>query len=113
MQRRIALLKLFSSRRAGSTKFVLMVGLHFVQLRERALAVESRFRILTISPKPMNSSKTLLALILTTALGFIAGPANAAITNITPSKDNSLYGYDLSPILIVDQYGRQPGSGTR
>jgi hypothetical protein len=31
---------------------------------------------------------------LTTALGFIASSANAAITNITPSKDNTLYEYD-------------------
>jgi len=29
-----------------------------------------------------------------TALGFIAGSANAAIINITPSKDNTLYEYD-------------------
>ena len=42
----------------------------------------------------MITSKTLLALILTTALGFIAGSANAAIINITPSKDNTLYEYD-------------------
>lgn len=31
---------------------------------------------------------------LTTALGFIAGSANAAIINITPSKDNTLYEYN-------------------
>ena len=42
----------------------------------------------------MITSKTLLAIILTTALGFIAGSANAAIINITPSKDNTLYEYD-------------------
>src|SRR5437016_12681285 len=42
----------------------------------------------------MFTSKTLLALILTTALGFVAGSANAAIINITPSKDNTLYQYD-------------------
>ncbi len=42
----------------------------------------------------MITSKTLLALILTTALGFIADSANAAIINITPSKDNTLYEYD-------------------
>ena len=42
----------------------------------------------------MINSKTLLALILTTALGFIASSANAAIINITPSKDNTLYEYN-------------------
>jgi hypothetical protein len=42
----------------------------------------------------MYTSKTLLALILTTALGFVADSANAAIINITPSKDNTLYQYD-------------------
>jgi hypothetical protein len=42
----------------------------------------------------MITSKTLLALILTTALGLVAGSMNAAITNITPSKDNTLYEYD-------------------
>ena len=42
----------------------------------------------------MFASKTLLALILTTALGFVASLANAAIINITPSKDNTLYQYD-------------------
>ena len=42
----------------------------------------------------MVTSKTLLALILTTALGFVASLANAAIINITPSKDNTLYQYD-------------------
>src|SRR6266481_6533648 len=42
----------------------------------------------------MITSKTLLAIILTTAFGFIAGSANAAIINITPSKDNTLYEYD-------------------
>jgi hypothetical protein len=31
---------------------------------------------------------------LMTAFGFIAGSANAAIINITPSKDNTLYEYD-------------------
>jgi hypothetical protein len=41
----------------------------------------------------MIKSKTLFAIILTTALGFIAGSANAAIINITPSKDNTLYEY--------------------
>ncbi len=42
----------------------------------------------------MITSKTLLAIILTTAFGFIAGSANATIINITPSKDNTLYEYD-------------------
>ena len=42
----------------------------------------------------MIRSKVLFALILTTALGFIAGSVNAAIINITPSKDNTLYEYD-------------------
>ena len=43
----------------------------------------------------MSSSKTSLALILTTALGCIAaGSANAAIINIMPSKDNTLYEFD-------------------
>src|SRR5882724_6662283 len=42
----------------------------------------------------MITSKTLVAIILTTALGFLAGSANAAIINITPSKDNTLYEYD-------------------
>src|SRR6266481_8319022 len=42
----------------------------------------------------MITSKTLLAILLTTAFGFIAGSANAAIINITPSKDNTLYEYD-------------------
>ena len=41
----------------------------------------------------MIKSKTLFAIILTTALGFIAGSAKAAIINITPSKDNTLYEY--------------------
>ncbi len=43
----------------------------------------------------MRSSKTLLALILTTILGCIAvSSANAAIINIMPSKDNTLYEFD-------------------
>ena len=42
----------------------------------------------------MNNFKTLLALIFTTALGLIASSANAAIINVTPSKDNTLYEYD-------------------
>ena len=42
----------------------------------------------------MITSKTLLAIILTTAFGFIANSANSAIINITPSKDNTLYEYD-------------------
>jgi hypothetical protein len=42
----------------------------------------------------MIASKTLLALILTTALGLVAGSTNAAIINTTPSKDNTLYQYD-------------------
>jgi hypothetical protein len=42
----------------------------------------------------MINSKSLRALILTAALGFIASSANAAIINITPSKDNTLYEYD-------------------
>jgi len=43
----------------------------------------------------MRSSKTLLALILTTALGWTAATsARAAIINITPSKDNTLYEFD-------------------
>ena len=41
----------------------------------------------------MIRSKILFALILTTVLGFVAGSANAAIINITPSKDNTLYEY--------------------
>ena len=45
----------------------------------------------------MRSSKTLLAVILTTALGFIvASSANAGIINIMPSKDNTLYEYVAS-----------------
>jgi hypothetical protein len=39
-------------------------------------------------------SKTLLAIILTTALGLLAGLTNAAVISITPSKDNTLYEYD-------------------
>src|SRR6266446_4232680 len=43
----------------------------------------------------MRSSKTLLALILTAALGCTAASSvNAAITNIFPSKDNTLYEFD-------------------
>jgi hypothetical protein len=42
----------------------------------------------------MITSKTLLAIILTTAFGFIANSAKAGIINITPSKDNTLYEYD-------------------
>jgi hypothetical protein len=43
----------------------------------------------------MRSSKTLLALILTTALGWTAASsARAAIISIMPSKDNTLYEYD-------------------
>jgi hypothetical protein len=43
----------------------------------------------------MRSLKTSLALILTTALGYIAATStNAAIINIMPSKDNTLYEYD-------------------
>src|SRR5712691_1178996 len=42
----------------------------------------------------MITSKTLLAIILTTAFGFIASSVNANIINITPSKDNTLYEYD-------------------
>jgi hypothetical protein len=43
----------------------------------------------------MRSSKILLALILTTALGLTAASsANAAIINIVPSKDNTLYEFD-------------------
>lgn len=42
----------------------------------------------------MFTSKTLLALILTTALNFVAGSAKAAIISITSSKDNTLYQYD-------------------
>src|SRR6266508_4068945 len=43
----------------------------------------------------MKNSKTLLALILTTALGCTAASsASAAIINIFPSKDNTLYEYD-------------------
>ena len=45
----------------------------------------------------MRSSKTLLALILTTTLGCIAASSvNAAIINIMPSKDNTLYEYDAA-----------------
>jgi hypothetical protein len=43
----------------------------------------------------MRSSKISLAFILTTALGCIAASsANAAIINIMPSKDNTLYEFD-------------------
>jgi len=43
----------------------------------------------------MKNSKTLLALILTTALGCTAASsASSAIINIFPSKDNTLYEYD-------------------
>jgi hypothetical protein len=43
----------------------------------------------------MRSSKTLLALIFTTALGWTAASsARAAIINIMPSKDNTLYEFD-------------------
>ena len=42
----------------------------------------------------MIRTKIFFALILTTAFGLIAGSANAAIINITPSKDNTLYEYD-------------------
>ena len=42
----------------------------------------------------MIKSKTLFAIILTTALGFIAGSTHAAIISIAPSKDNTLYEYD-------------------
>ena len=43
----------------------------------------------------MRSSKILLALILTAALGCTAASSmNAAITNIFPSKDNTLYEFD-------------------
>jgi hypothetical protein len=42
----------------------------------------------------MKRSDLLFALMLMTAFGFIAGSANAAIINITPSKDNTLYEYD-------------------
>jgi hypothetical protein len=42
----------------------------------------------------MIRSKIFFALVLTTALGFIASSASAAIINITPSKDNTLYEYD-------------------
>ncbi|MFZ0917652.1 MAG: DNRLRE domain-containing protein [Candidatus Udaeobacter sp.] len=43
----------------------------------------------------MRKSKTLLALILTATLGCTAGrSASAAIINIMPSKDNTLYQYD-------------------
>jgi hypothetical protein len=43
----------------------------------------------------MRSSKALLALILTTALGWAAASsAGAAIINIFPSKDNTLYEFD-------------------
>ena len=42
----------------------------------------------------MKRFSILFALILTIALGFIAGSANPATINITPSKDNTLYEYD-------------------
>src|SRR2546423_2374075 len=42
----------------------------------------------------MKRSNLLFAVILTTAVGFVACSANAAIINITPSKDNTLYEYD-------------------
>src|SRR5437870_11827036 len=43
----------------------------------------------------MRSSKTSLALILTTALGCIAATLTMAATiSIMPSKDNTLYEYD-------------------
>jgi hypothetical protein len=43
----------------------------------------------------MTASKTLLAILVITALGFAgARPVSANIINITPSKDNTLYEYD-------------------
>src|SRR2546429_912068 len=42
----------------------------------------------------MKRSNLLFAVILTTAVGFVACSVNAAIINITPSKDNTLYEYD-------------------
>src|SRR5437870_11353661 len=45
----------------------------------------------------MRSSKTLLALILTTALGCTAATLTIAATiSIMPSKDNTLYEYDAA-----------------
>ena len=65
-------------RTPKSAKFILMRRDYFVQLWERALVAASRFRKLTKS-KSMICSKTLVALILMTALGFIAGSMNAQI----------------------------------
>jgi hypothetical protein len=42
----------------------------------------------------MKRPHLLFAVILTTAVGFVAGSLNGAIINITPSKDNTLYEYD-------------------
>src|SRR5436190_2283376 len=42
----------------------------------------------------MITSKTLLPLILTAALGLVAGSMNAATISIIPIKDNTLYEYD-------------------
>lgn len=42
----------------------------------------------------MKRPHLLFAVILTTAVGLVAGSLNGAIINITPSKDNTLYEYD-------------------
>jgi hypothetical protein len=43
----------------------------------------------------MITSKTLVAILVLSALGFVGRTSvSAAITNITPSKDNTLYEYD-------------------
>jgi hypothetical protein len=42
----------------------------------------------------MKRAHLLFAVILTTAVGLVAGSLNGAIINITPSKDNTLYEYD-------------------
>lgn len=42
----------------------------------------------------MRSSKTILAVTLAAAVGFIASSISAAIINISPSKDNTLYEYN-------------------
>ena len=42
----------------------------------------------------MKRSHLLFAVVLATAVGFIACSVRAAIVNITPSKDNTLYEYD-------------------
>ena len=44
--------------------------------------------------KSMKRPHLVFTVILTTAVSLVAGSLNAAIINITPSKDNTLYEYD-------------------